>query len=332
MSYFLAPISTGKLNLSNRLVMPPMATEKSTADGSITNGLLKYYDERSKGGYVPLVIVEHSFTTIQGKVSKNQLSAADDSVIEGLKRLADLLHKNGSKAAMQLNHGGSAVYIYPGREIVGPSAVPHPLKKTIPLELTREQIKKIVQEFRDAAIRTKKAGFDAVEIHSAHGFLLNQFYSPITNKRTDEYGKDIYGRIRIHIEIIRAVREAVGKNFPIFLRLGAGDYMEGGSTVEDSIIAAREFEKEGIGILDISGGMCQYKNPNSTKAGYFSDITLPIKQAVSIPVILTGGITKPQQAEELLSQGIADLIGVGRAIYKNSGWPKEAVEYFKHQQ
>src|SRR5665811_40397 len=110
MSYFLAPISTGKLNLSNRLVMPPMATEKSTADGSITNGLLKYYDERSKGGYVPLVIVEHSFTTIQGKVSKNQLSAADDSVIEGLKRLADLLHKNGSKAAMQLNHGGSAVY------------------------------------------------------------------------------------------------------------------------------------------------------------------------------------------------------------------------------
>ena len=331
MSCFLTPISIGKLNLANRLVMPPMANDKATAEGKITNELISYYDEKSKGGYVSLIIIEHSFIALQGKVSKNQLSISDDSVIDGLKGLVDLLHKNGSKTSMQLNHGGSAAYINPGRDIVGPSAVPHPIKNTIPLVLTKDQIKKIVQEFKDAAVRTQKAGFDAVEIHSAHGFLLNQFYSPITNKRTDEYGRDIHGRIRIHIEIIKAIRDAVGKDFPILLRLGAGDYMEGGSTVADSITAAKEFEKEGVDILDISGGMCHFKNPYSTQAGYFADTTLPIKQAVSIPVILTGGITEPQQAEEFLSKGIADLIGVGRAILKNSGWPKEAVEYFRRQ-
>jgi len=329
MSYFLTPINTGKLNLFNRLVMPPMANDKATADGKITSELINYYDEKSKGGYIALVIVEHSFIALQGKVSKNQLSIADDSVIDGLKELNDLLHKNGSKTAMQLNHGGSAAYIDTARVIVGPSAVLHPIKNTIPLVLTKEQISTIIQEFKDGAIRTQKAGFDAVEIHSAHGFLLNQFYSPITNKRTDEYGGDIHGRIRIHIEIIKAIRDAVGENYPILLRLGAGDYMEGGSTVADSIIAAKEFEKAGVDILDISGGMCQFKNPFSTQPGYFSDTTEPIKQAVSIPVILTGGIIAPQQAEDFLSQGVADLIGVGRAILKNSDWPKEAVEYFQ---
>jgi len=328
MSYFLTPISTNKLNLCNRLVMPPMATAKAKADGKITSEQISYYGEKSKGGYISLVIIEHSFITLQGKASEKQLSIADDSVIDSLKELADLLHKNGSKAAMQLNHAGGVADKNTGMDIVGPSAVPHPLNNTIPLALTKEQINTIVQEFKNAAIRTQKAGFDAVEIHSAHGYLLNQFYSPITNKRMDEYGGDIRGRIRIHIEIIKAIRDAIGENFPILLRLGAGDYMEGGSTVADSMIAAQELEKAGVDILDISGGMCLYKNPYSTKAGYFSDTSLPIKQVVSIPVILTGGITTPQQAEELLSQGVADIIGVGRAILKNSDWPKEAIEYF----
>jgi len=329
MSIFLTPLNTGKLNLLNRLVMPPMANDKATAEGKITSELINYYDEKSKGGYIALLIVEHSFITLQGKVSKNQLSIADDSVIDGLKELNDLIHKNGSKTATQLNHGGSAAYIDPDRVIVGPSAVLHPIKNTMPLVLTKEQISIIIQEFKDGAIRTQKAGFDAVEIHSAHGFLLNQFYSPITNKRTDEYGGDIHGRIRIHIEIIKAIRAAVGENYPILLRLGAGDYMEGGSTVADSIIAAREFEKAGVDILDISGGMCHFKNPFSTQPGYFLDTTEPIKKAVSIPVILTGGIIAPQQAEDFLLKGAADLIGVGRAILKNSDWPNEAVEYFQ---
>jgi 2,4-dienoyl-CoA reductase-like NADH-dependent reductase (Old Yellow Enzyme family) len=329
MSHLLTPLVTKKLTLSNRLVMPPMATAKSKGDGKVTKELLDYYDEKTKGGYIPLVIIEHSFITEQGKASENQLSVADDSVIEGITELAKVLHKNGSKVAMQLNHAGSGSYESTGFDIVAPSVIAHPVKHNVPIELTRDQIKKIVEEFKTAAIRTKKAGFDAVEIHSAHAYLLNQFYSPITNKRTDEYGGDIKGRIRIHLEVIKAIREAVGEDFPILLRLGAGDYTEGGSTVEDSIIAAKEFEKAGVDILDISGGICRYTNPNSTEPGYFSDTCKPIKEAVNIPVILTGGITTAEQAEKLLDKGAADLIGVGRAILKNSLWAKEAVEYFK---
>ena len=187
--------------------------------------------------------------------------------------------------------------------------------------------------FKEAARRVKEAGFDGVEIHSAHGYLLNQFFSPLSNKRTDEYGKDIMGRIKIHLEVIKAVREAVGKDFPVLLRLGASDYMEGGSTIEHSKIAAVEFEKAGVDILDISGGFCGFMIPAASEQeqdqGYFSSLTSAIKEVVSMPVILTGGITETSAAERLLSQGKADLIGIGRAIYKDSQWAKKAVEDLK---
>lgn len=308
--------------------MPPMANYRFKGHGKVNEALLNYYNEKSEGGYISLVIIEHSFITEQGKADENQISAAEDSDIDGLSKLASVIHKNGSKAAMQLNHAGSGA-CNTGLDIVAPSAIAHPVKNNIPIELTRGQIKKIVEEFKVAALRTKKAGFDAVEIHSAHAYLLNQFYSPITNKRNDEYGGDIEGRIHIHLEVIKAIREAVGEDFPIFLRLGAGDYTEEGSTVEDGIFAAKEFEKAGLDILDISGGICRYTNPNSTEPGYFSDISSPIKKAVNIPIILTGGVTTAEQAEELLNKETADLIGVGRAILKDSNWAKEAVQHLK---
>jgi NADPH2 dehydrogenase len=191
--------------------------------------------------------------------------------------------------------------------------------------LSKAQIQKIIADFADAAVRTQKAGFDAVEIHSAHGYLLNQFYSPLTNIRTDEYGGSVHNRIRLHLEVIAAVRAAVGDDFPLLLRLGGCDYQPGGSTIADSVAAAREFAQAGIDILDISGGFCGFNNPLFTTAGYFSDMTLPIKQAVQLPVILTGGITTGRQAEDLLACGAADLIGVGRALLKDSNWAAEAI-------
>ena len=191
-----------------------------------------------------------------------QLSIADDNIVQDLKELANIIHKNGSKAVMQINHAGSAASKdVTGYEPVGPSAIANPRKGNVPKELTKSEIKIIIGEFVNAALRTKEAGFDGVEIHSAHGYLLNQFFSPLTNKRTDEYGGDLQGRIKIHLEIIKAVRDAVGDDFPILLRLGASDYMEGGSTIEDSKIAALEFENAGIDVLDISGGFCGYTVP-----------------------------------------------------------------------
>lgn len=327
MSQLLKPLEVGKLTLLNRLVMPPMATSKAEPDGKISHGVLDYYNEKSQGGYISLIIIEHSFIRQDGKASDLQLSVADDSVVEGLKELANIIHSNGSKAVMQINHAGSATSSeVTGSEPIGPSAVANPRRGNVPHELSVKEIKDIVNAFKDAAKRVKDAGFDGVEIHSAHGYLLNQFFSPLTNKRADEYGGDVLKRIKVHIEVIKAVREAVGIDFPILLRLGACDYMEGGSTIEDSKTAAKEFEKAGVSIIDVSGGFCGYVVPGLTGQGYFSSLTQAIKQIVSIPVILTGGVTEAKAAEELLVQGKADLIGVGRAILRDSKWAKKAVE------
>ena len=328
MSYLLSPLTVGKLTLKNRLIMPPLATEKCGEEGKPSKALLDYYDEKSRGGYISLIIIEHSFISQQGKASERQLSVADDSLIDSLKELAETIHKNGTKAVMQINHSGSeASREITGMDAVAPSAVINPrFNGPLPRELTHEEIKAIVEEFRVAAYRVKMSGFDGVEIHSAHGYLLNQFLSPITNKRTDEYGGSIFGRIKIHLEVIKAVREAVGEDFPILLRLGAFDYMEGGTSIEDSKIAAVEFEKSGVSIIDVSGGLCGHAGKGSKEQGYFSELSEEIKKAVSIPVILTGGITEARAAEKLLAEGKADLIGVGRAILYDSDWAKKAVE------
>ncbi len=331
MTYMQKTIQAGKLTLKNRLIMPPMATSKAEVDGKVNQDIIDYYAEKSEGGYISLIIIEHSFIMQEGKASVQQLSIADDSVVEGLKKLAEVIHKNGSKAVMQINHAGNAA----SEEVIGttpvaPSAMENPRKGgKIPKELTREGIADIIKGFAEAARRVKEAGFDGVEIHSAHGYLLNQFFSPFTNKRTDEYGGDIFGRLRIHLQIIEAVRAAVGEAFPILLRLGAADFIDGGTTIEDSQIAAKEFEKAGISILDISGGFAGYSMPNSTGQGYFAPLSEAIKRVVSIPVILTGGITDINAAEQLLAEEKADLIGVGRAILKDSKWAKNAMESLK---
>ncbi|MBK5253338.1 MAG: NADH:flavin oxidoreductase [Peptostreptococcaceae bacterium] len=327
MSYLIKPLDKCKLTLKNRLVMPPMATEKSENGGRVSKELLDYYDEKSKGGYISLIIIEHSFITQKGRASEGQLSVADDGDTEGLKKLANTIHKNGSKAVMQISHAGSAASEnVTGYEPVGPSPIANPRKGEIPKELSIKEIKDIIENFAKAAGRVKEAGFDGVEIHSAHGYMLNQFFSPLTNKRTDEYGGDVLSRIRIHLEVIKAVRSAVGDEFPILLRLGASDYMDGGTSIEDSKIASVEFEKAGVDILDISGGFCGYLVPGLTGQGYFSPLTEAIKAVVSIPVILVGGITEADAAETLLSTGKADLIGVARAIYKDSNWAEKAIK------
>lgn len=323
----LQPLHVGPLYLTNRLVMPPMATSKAEADGQISQAVLDYYAEKSAGGFLSLILIEHSFILPEGKASPHQLSVADDRMIEGLARLAGLIHRNGSKTIMQLNHAGSATtQAITGFPPVAPSAVLNPRKgEELPRTLTTDEIHLIVQAFRAAARRVKAAGFDGVEIHSAHGYLLNQFISPLTNQRTDAYGGSLLNRIRLHWEVIAAVREEVGPDFPIFLRLGACDFQERGTTLADSQKAAREFVKAGVDVLDISGGFSGYVVPGRSGQGYFADLSEGIKKVVSIPIILTGGITEIDAAEHLLAEGKADLIGIGRALLQNSRWAEEAI-------
>lgn len=331
MNILNTPIKIKNIEIENRLVMPPMATAKSDSDGKVTEQLCEYYNEKSQGGYIGLIITEHCYVSPEGKASKGQLSIADDSVIDGLRKLTSIIHNNGSKVFAQISHAGSAASKnVTGMEVIGVSAVINDgmvgKYKELPKEMTKEQIKQTVKNFADGARRAKQAGFDGVEIHSAHGYLLNQFYSPLTNRRNDEYGSStMENRLRIHKEIIQAVQAEVGEDFPVALRLGGCDYTDGGSTIADSVEAALLFESYGIDLLDISGGLNGYIIPGKTEPGYFSDMSEQIKKKVSIPVILTGGIVSADVAECLLQKEKTDFIGIGRAILKNSCWAKDAM-------
>lgn len=324
MCYLLKPFEACSLHLKNRLIMPPMATAKADENNGAGPELLNYYNEKTKGGYFSLVIVEHCYVHERGRTRERQLSISDDSDIPGLRRLASVIRNNGSKCIVQLSHAGGLVYSDNSKMPISPSGVPVLSKESDVISI--DGINEVIDAFAKAAVRAKEAGFDGVEIHSAHGYLLNQFYSPITNRRTDLYGGSLSNRIRIHIKIIEAIKQAVGNSYPIAVRLGASDYMEGGVTIEDSIAAANIFKELGVCILDVSGGLCRFDVEGLSGQGYFSPLSEAIKSKVDIPVILTGGISDPVAAEALLEQNKADLIGVGRAVLKDSNWARQAIE------
>lgn len=275
-----------------------------------------------------MIITEHSYVALQGIARKKQLSIADDACIPGLKNLVAAIHEGGALAVAQLNHAGAAADTQAsGMAAVAPSSVVLPTNSPIgenrlPEALGKDQLDVIAEEFVAAAARAKEAGYDGVEIHSAHAYLLNQFYSPLTNKREDEYGGSLENRVRFHRQVIRAVRAAVGEDYPVFIRLGACDYMEGGSTIDDAVAAAKIFEAEGVDLIDVSGGMCRYTRKGNTRADYFRDVSKAIKDAVSVKVNLTGGVKTKAEAEALLEAGVSDLIGVGRELLKDAEWDK----------
>jgi 2,4-dienoyl-CoA reductase-like NADH-dependent reductase (Old Yellow Enzyme family) len=333
MSILRTPLKIGKLEIRNRLVMPPMATGKSDADGSVSRALCQYYDEKTRGGHIGLIIAEHSYVSQDGKASNGQVSIAKDSDIAGLGELTKVVHRNGSMIFVQINHaGGAATRDVTGCDPISASAVRHRKASTtdeLPKAMTREEIERIIRDFTRAAWRAREAGFDGVELHSAHGYLLNQFYSPLVNRRTDAYaGATLSGRIRLHLEIIHAIHAIVGDDFPIAIRLGACDYADGGSMPEDGVAASMAFADAGISMLDISGGVNGFTIPGVNGQGYFKDVTHAIKKRVDVPVLLTGGVVDAAAAEELLEAGDADLIGVGRAILQDSGWAGKAMESF----
>lgn len=329
MSILKTPIRFGSIELANRLVMPPMATAKSLADGSVSDELCAYYDARAKDGAIGMIVVEHAYICPEGQASRAQLSISREEDAEGLARLVSVIRQNGTRAMAQLNHAGSmAQPEITHMQAVSASAVCSPRKnapETPPMQADALAMQKIVSDFTAAALRAKRAGFDAVEIHSAHGYLLNQFYSPLTNKRADGYGGSLETRLRLHCDVIASVRRAVGADFPIALRLGACDYMEGGSEISDIPRAAAILCEAGIDLLDISGGFCGYTPPDTNEEGYFAALSRAAKQTANVPVLLTGGVVTAQGAEKLLARGDAELIGVGRALFQDADWAANAM-------
>lgn len=302
------PLKIKNIILSNRIVMPPMARELSD-EGKVSDELVDYYHKRAEG--TGLIIVEHEYVSAEGIASPRQLSMADDSVIESFKTLTDAIHSQGSFAIAQVNHAGIE------------SITPNKFNVN---EMTHEDIDYVKDAFLKAAIRSQKADFDGVEIHAAHGYFLSQFYSPYTNKRTDEYGGNLENRMRLHNEIIKEVRQSVGEDYIIAIRFGAYDYLEGGSKLEEIPIAVKSFVESGVDLIDISGGLCRYVNPNTKEPGYFKELSKIAKESCDVPVILTGGVKKAKDAENLLKEEYCDLIGIGRALLMDEEWSKKAIQ------
>lgn len=328
----LEPIQIGPMKVRNRIVMPPMVTNFAAADGSVTERFKAYHQTRAKGG-VGLIIVEAAYVHPSGKGFQNQLGIYKDELVPGLRNLTEAAHSYGAKIAVQLHHAGrQTTSKVTGMSIVAPSPIPCPVKQEMPKELSVGEIKELVEAFRQAARRAKEAGFDAVEIHGGHGYLVNQFISPYSNKRTDEYGGTLDNRMKFPLEVIRRVREEVGEDFPIIYRMSAEEYVAGGLTLEETKVLAQKLVEVGVDALHISGGVYESSamiiQPAAIPQGCFVENAHAIKQAINgkVPVIVAGRIKDPVMAERILREGKADLVSMGRALLADPELPKKVSE------
>jgi 2,4-dienoyl-CoA reductase-like NADH-dependent reductase (Old Yellow Enzyme family) len=326
MAHLLTPISFAGLRFRNRIVMPPMWSGKATPDGGVTDAIVEYHRERAAAG-CGLVIVEHSFAHPRGRHTPTQMGVHCDDMIRGLRRLASAIKAEGAAAALQISHAGSrGSSSVLGVKPLAPSALAHPYEPAgeIPDELTVVQIREIVAAFGAAAVRARDAGFDAVEIHAAHGFLLSEFLSPLTNRRADQYGGSVDGRSRLHLEVLGEVRARLGPSFPVFVRLGACDETPGGLELADACHTAVRLVENGADLIDVSGGL-QGSRGIGCEPGYFVGYASAIKERVKVPVIVTGGIREPEHADVIVREGKADLVGIGRAMLDDPSWARKAI-------
>lgn len=312
-----APIQIGQTMVRNRIFIPPMCTNLSH-DGYVTKELVAHYAARAKGG-AGLIITEATMTQPTYTYLPGDMKLSDDSFIPGWKELADGVHEHGAKLLAQLFHPAFMAFPLPGTpRLIAPSNVGPYYAKEAPRAVSKEELKIIIQEFGDAALRVKKAGVDGVEIQSCHAHgLLGGFLSPLYNKRSDEYGGDINGRLKLPLEVIHKVREMCGNDFIISVRLSGDEYSDGGNNLNDAIYIAKQMEKAGVDFLHISGGNTIKRGSSipapGTKLGAHAHTAEEIKKHVSIPVATVGRITEAWIAEELIANGKTDICMMGRA-------------------
>jgi NADPH2 dehydrogenase len=286
---------------------------------------ISYYGARARG--IGLVIVEHSYVDRGGRFTATQLGVHDDRLVPGLKRLADIIHSSGASAAIQINHsGGKCVRAVCEVQPVAPSNVRFWKETPRPLEVP--EIGQLVTKFGDGAERVIEAGFDAVEIHAAHGWLLNQFHSPISNKRNDQYGGSLENRFRFTMEVVREVRRRVGPGYPVLYRFGADDFTEGGLTLDESKKMAPGIVGAGVDMLDVSSGMCGIYPPGEQRPGFLIPLAEEMRKICSVPVIGVGGIRTAELADRIVRKGKVDLVAVGRALMGDPDWGVKAMDAF----
>ena len=311
-----SPINVRDLQLDNRIVLPPMQMGMAGDSGEVTEALIDHY--RQYSGNVSLIVVEHSFVLPEGRYSSGQLGIDGDALIPGLESLAKAAGKEGAGVIIQLNHAG----------LKAEGARLDILDFDYEGSLTKysgEELDRVVEAFVKASRRAMDAGFQGVEIHGAHGFLLNQFLSPITNDRSDEYGGDLESRIRFPLRVVRRVRKELEEGV-ISYRLAATDLDLRGFSLSDAKILAQKLDGLGVDLLDVSGGLCG-SSPDKLdgEQGFFVPHAQEIRETVSVPVVGVGGITDPVYANKKVQSGEVDMVAAGRRQLENPNWAKEAL-------
>ncbi len=321
----------GNLETSNRIVRSPCCTGLGGMDGTVTDRLIRHYKELARGG-PGLLIVEYSY--IDKHASKSamcQLGCADNEHIPGLAWLARTIQAYGVKAGLQLEHAGRQKFLGTP-PLKAPSRIPweelHEMGGSVPEELTWDEIQQIVEAFGDAARRAKLAGFDFIEIHGAHGYLITNFLSPRTNRRTDWYGGSLENRMRFLMQVVVNVRAKIGACFPLGVRLSGTEYEPDGIMIEETVVVSRALEKAGIDVIHVSGGnhhtMHHQLSPLYIPVAHNVWAAEAIKRAVSIPVIASGSLNTPALAEQVLAEGQGDFVGLGRVLLADPYFPVKA--------
>lgn len=318
------PIQFRNVVLKNRWVMSPMCMY-SCENGMATDFHFVHYGSRSQGG-TGLIMVEATGVEPHGRITNHCMGIWNDEQAEKLQKIVEFVHGNSeSKIGIQIAHAGrkgstwnnKQISIEEGWETLAPSPIPYHPTERIPRVLTVEEIKEQVQNFKKAAKRAVKAGFDIIEIHGAHGYLVHQFLSPLSNTRTDQYGGSFENRIRFLVEIVEAVNEELNENVALFVRISGTEYAENGWDIKDSVALAKILKKQSVDLVDVSSG----GNIHGAKISVFDSYQVPlssqVKNEVGVKTGAVGLITKIEQAEDILQKGEADLIFVAREILRN---------------
>lgn len=323
----LEPIRIGTMELRNRIVMPAMHLSY-TLDGQVNDRLIDFYVERAQGG-AGLIIVG-GCAIDQAGAGPWMIRLDHPRYKEGLRRLTEPIHAHGAKVAAQLYQAGRYAHsVLTGQQSVAPSPVASRLTGEVPKELIKEEIEQVIASFAQAALLAKEAGFDAVEILGSAGYLLSQFLSPLTNRREDEYGGSWENRLRFPLAVVKAVKEAVGPDYPVIVRVAGNDFMPGSNTGAEARAFCRELEKAGVAAINVTGGWHETHVPQLTMnvpPGAFVYLAANIKEAVSVPVIACNRLQDPAVAEQVLATEQADLIGVARGFLADPAWAEKVKE------
>lgn len=323
MSKIFSEYKLKNLELRNRVIMAPMCMDSADELGNSNSWHYVHYASRAVGG-IGLIILEATAVESRGRITAADLGIWSDSHIEGLKRIVEECKKYGAKVGIQLAHVGRKCEVVE-EDIIAPSSIAFNEEYKTPREMSKEDIKNVINSFKEGAKRAKEAGFDIIEIHGAHGYLINEFMSPLTNKRTDEYGGSTENRARFLKEVIKNVREIWTEELPLMLRVSAEEYSDGGNSPKDTAEIINFAKDSGIDIVDVSSGGVVEARIN-TYPGYQVTFAEIIKANTELPVIGGGLITSPLMVEEILQNNRADLVYLGRELLRDPYWTLQAAK------